>query len=373
MHRTPSALFIFALALAACDDPAPVGVDLVDEQSGAPYVLDLSAPDVTPGSFREVTGNATRALVGAVDDPVLGRLEAQMYVDFASISTLTQVFENNPVTDAAVMLVTTYVYGDSTADTPVRLRSMAQSWVGSGATSDTTLQVGDLLTESVENRRTFTMEVPLPQTWVARWDTTLRGTTFDDSFHGFEVTAPDASSILGIEILGTSLRAVAGGDTAYFPVARSITRYTHAPQPDDDGDAFTLQDGRKRTAAFRFTTEEVRETLLLNRGVIRVPADTSLSINAPPHFVRPAISQLQLDWITTGGVRLPIALANRTGGHFDFQSVQLHDSLRAFLQGGSTLEHLEVRVPDSRNGISVVRIPKHDPAPRALLTVTPIR
>lgn len=367
MHRL--LLAICLLAIAACDDPAPVGIDLVDEQSGTPYVLQVqsSAPEFT--SAIENTGNASRALFGTVDDPELGTTEARGYLDFVSPGVFTQAFENNPIDKADLLLLTDYVYGDSLTEVNVTLRSVDLEWSGSGANSDTTIFVGDIVTQSLQHPQSSILAIPLPDDWVARWDTTFKSESFGDLFHGFELTTDSRTAVLGVQVLGSSIRTITGTDTTFFSAGRSLTRLIDPVGPNSGSTGLVFQDGQAKAAAFT-PLLQAPSSLVLNRGLIRVQADTSLSVNTPRGFVRPPIAQLQLDWISRDGTRLPIGLANRGETHFQFESIQLHDSLSVLLRGKSALDHFELRVPDSDNGISVILLPT---APVLHLAVTPVQ
>ncbi|NNE69465.1 MAG: hypothetical protein HKN29_03770 [Rhodothermales bacterium] len=367
MHRIFLALLI--VALAACDDPSPVGIDLVDEQSGTPYVLEVPSSQPESSAVLEATGNAARALFGTVDDPLLGRTETRGYVDFVAPTVLTQNFENTPIEAASLLLLTDYVYGDSVSEITVSLRSVDLEWSGTGATSDTTIFVGDVVTESLQRPQSGVFEIPLPQDWVAQWDTTMRGTTFADAFHGFELSTTTSSAVIGTQVLGSSIRAIAAGDTSFFSAGRSLTRVIDPTGPSAVPAGYVLQDGQGLAAAFRPQLGQ-RPTAVLNRGIVRIPADTSLSVDTPHAFARPPIETLQLDWISLDGTRTAIAAAVRGSTHFEFESIQLHDSLSVFLQGGGGLDRLQVRVPDQENTLSVILLPT---PPVLHLAVTPVQ
>ncbi|MFT5515761.1 MAG: hypothetical protein ACI80V_001889 [Rhodothermales bacterium] len=377
MHRTFLALCL--LTLAACDEPAPVGVGLVDAQSGEPFVITTLSSGFSATQTEETTGNAPRVLFGILDDATFGTTEALGYVDFVSPGILTSAFEDNVVQSASLLLATNYVFGDSLSDIAIQLRSIESAWLGSGVTSDTTLHVGALVTGYSVNYSTRTLEIPLPDDWVARWDTTIRGTSFDDSFHGFEVSTTSRTGVFGFDILGSTIQAVAGGDTTLFFASRSLTRFVGNSTPPVDPDGFAIQDGGKRGMSFGLEPflEDTR-SLALNRGIVRIPADTSYSANLQANYVRPIVDWLVLDWVSSDGTRTPIALSQRVAGRFDFQSNQLHDSLATFVAGNSGLSSFELRVPDlvadgSVNSVSVIRIPHATATPSLLLTVTPIQ
>jgi hypothetical protein len=374
MHRILLACCL--LALAACDDPAPVGVNLVDEQSGTPFLIEVPAERVSLVPATNITGNAPRALFGNVDDPDLGTTESLAYLDFVATGVKTSVFENGVVTSASVLLSTDYAYGDSTADISVKLRAIDSSWLGAGVAADTVLSVGASIAEQVVNYRTRTLEIPLPQSWVAQWDTTLRGSSFDDSFFGFEISTDTRASILGIDVLTSAIRAVSAGDTTIFPASRSLTRFVRGDVPPAGPDALTFQDGRANAVEVAFDfSPHTQATLVLNRGVVRLPADTTLSLPPPGGLVRPVIQSLQLEWVGRDGARVAIALGLLNDNSYDFESQQLHDSLNVLLRGRSFFDRFEVRVPDAENTVSVIRLPVQpsEQAPRVLLAVTPVR
>jgi hypothetical protein len=367
MHRL--LLAICLVAVAACDDPAPVGIDLVDEQSGTPYVLQVQSSAPEYASAPEGTGNAARTLFGTVDDPELGTTEARGYLDFVSPGVFTQAFENNPIEKADLLLVSDYVYGDSLSEINVTLRSVDLEWSGSGVNSDTTIFVGDIVAQSLQHPQSTLLAIPLPDDWIARWDTTFKSQTFGDQFHGFELTTDSRSSVIGAQVLGSSIRVITAGDTTFFSAGRSLTRFIDPVGPSARPGGLVFQDGQQQAASF-VPQFGAPSTLVLNRGLVRVPADTSLSTNTPTGFVRPAIEQLQLDWISRDGTRLPIGLASRGESYFQFESIQLHDSLSVLLRGRSALDHFELRVPNSDNGISVILMPT---PPVLHLAVTPVQ
>lgn len=341
----------------------------MDEQSGTPYVLEIqsSAPEYVPAT--ENTGNTARTLFGSVDDAELGSTEARGYLDFVSPGVFTQAFENNSIEQADLLLLSDYVYGDSLTEVTVTLRSVDLEWSGSGAKSDTTIFVGDVVTQSVQHPQSTLLAIPLPDDWIARWDTTFKSQSFGDLFHGFELTTESRTAVLGALVLGSSIRFITAGDTTFFSAGRSLTRLIDPTGPVSGSAGLVFQDGQTQAAAF--TPQFGAPTsLVLNRGLVRVAADTSLSVNTPLGFSRPAIDQLQLDWISRDGTRLPIGLASRGDTHFQFESIQLHDSLSVLLRGKSALDHFELRVPDSNNGISVILLPT---APVLHLAVTPVQ
>lgn len=87
----PLVLLVCLLPMFGCDDPSNVGQGLLDAQAGETRIIPLSPGEVSAGDRSDLTGGnsasgAVRALVGVVDDPVIGTMRSTGFVDFVPSS-----------------------------------------------------------------------------------------------------------------------------------------------------------------------------------------------------------------------------------------------------------------------------------------------
>lgn len=117
------------LTFASCKkSPETIGNDLI---SGDNYIsiFHTDTVEVLCHSYLDsvVSGNASNALLGAINDPVFGLTEAGFYTQFRP-SVAGQTFGSNPVVDSLVLqvLISGY-YGDTTVLQTVRAYELTDS------------------------------------------------------------------------------------------------------------------------------------------------------------------------------------------------------------------------------------------------------
>lgn len=375
-------LLLFFL-LSACDNPTGVGSDLVGEQGGDPVEIPVVPIEMVAAAEADITGGSgtqQRILVGMTQDPDLGGIQATGHVDFVIQATgLSSNFTANPVTEVTLFLDRVYAYGDTSGTLGIQFHDLADEWTATAARADTTFATAASVTEHTFDVTTTTVEVPLPADWISRWDATLRSATFGEDFHGFRIAAVAGDVVVGFDQFGSFLRAVAGGDTAYFPAARthSFLEFQEPATPFDD--AVLLQDGRGIGTVLRFDFDDDRlDAIALSRVRLELPFDSTLSNEAPAGYVRPAanIAGLMLDAVSIDpDARYSLdATASVVDGRIRFESSDLISVVQLVLDGGSSLDHFEVRVNPVLISLDVIRFasPTNPTAvPRVVLTAVP--
>lgn len=310
LRRVLPLLLMAAATLTACDDPSNVGLGLVG--SGAGGNPTLQRAPATPFAFAgddEISGGAALVLAGEVDDPLLATIRAEGYVDFgepvAFGNGVVSQFRQNTLTGAYLELAYRYVYGDTTAPVAYELRSLTDEFVQAGATTDTTIAAGGVVTAFSYPLPDTLVRVPLPAAWVAANDTTLRGLAVATTFHGFKLNPTGGNAVLGYAPTGVRLYAIAGQDTVVFRGAKTITTTRRLGQPNIPDGYVLLQDGMGRQAPGDTTRgwSSYRVGLdfgglpfqksALSRLALELIADTLVLKNTPPGFVRPLLREVE--------------------------------------------------------------------------------
>lgn len=282
MKRT--ALLAALLTLAACDDPSNVGLGLVGGEGGVPVIERIDVPLVRTDRA-EPTGNANQALAGVTTDPALGTIAASAYLDFGSPQQLNSNnsvddFRSSTLRSVTLELPVTYRYGDTTSTVRYALRELESAFSAALAPSDTSFSAGAVITSFEAHPDSATIEVTLPDSWVARNDTVLSSTAFGAVFNGLLIEPESGDAILGFRQSGpdglplVALRAVAGDDTVRFVANAGVTtteRRTPPPVPDDQ---IVFQDGFEHTLDLTLVTDDLLERLeggAITRTVVEIP------------------------------------------------------------------------------------------------------
>lgn len=302
-----AACLLLLLHVAGCGDPSTVGAELIGEEGGDPVVVSLP-PGFEPDTVRDVTGNASRILAGAVDDPLLGRTEATGYVDF-SLSNRPDNFEDSTITEAALRLQPNYVYGDTTATIRLALYEMTEEWDAGGLPADTSLQPivsSQRVAEYTVAVSDTLVDLPLPQQWLDRRRDVLRDTSFASEFHGFQLRPVSDEAVLGIGTT-TALRVETGEATVSYGLARTATTLRRTSPPQLPEGTVLVQDGvGPALEADIAVPDSLRETPL-NQFELQLSTNLEALREAPPHFVRPALGGLRLFWAGGDGEPQPVA------------------------------------------------------------------
>ena len=402
--RTPVAVAaLAALALSACQDPAGVGLGLIDEEQSDPAVrvvlidaldtLGVSDPAIGIAAAANPRSQP-RVLTGAVVDPVFGDAASVAYVD-ALQPQAAQSLDPSEVAEVWLELPQSYTYGDAATPLPVELRQVQGPWDALASyPSDTTFAVGPALVTVEVDGGGDTYRFTLPPSWVRANAATLVGDSFGDDFEGFALQAaasfaPAPGAVYGFttfppEIgdppVGLRVRTT-DQDTLTYPLSEvfsSITTRAPAAPP------LTVLPLRRNSGAdLRFAADlSTLGAVPLARGVLRLPADTTLAQDGA--FVRPLAATGALFGVreVDGGdpVRTPLGTISRVGDDYvvvdsraltaSLQQVFLSPQTSAFTRFEVRPSVLEDFSPASLDVLPLLRpVAGMDRPPRFTLTV----
>ncbi len=404
---SPFAVLLVAgfFVFAACDDPASVGTDLISERV-SPQVDTLQLADFTPADRVPKTGNTSRVLMGIVDDPELGLIEATGYINFVRSEDELES-PNTPVDSVIVEFEPNYLYGDSTSAMTLFVHEItsAEEWSGSDAPADTSLEVGELVGEATYTASDSLVSVRLFDDWVAENEDllTLNPEEFNDAFRGFRLTAErnGVGAVLGADMNETRLRIHSAGltETTLTPSDRitALERRGGVTLPEgvvlfQDGIPSSPDVNAPNGAAIRvdFNTDELRSAVL-NGAELRVHINVEVLDSESPDFQRPRSDRLSLVAVDSNGdvvfadagtPLLDIRVFLMEDGELRFRDPDQNSELsfRRYLQQKklatlpSEVEGLELRIPDTDNTIDAVLLigPGSDPErePRIFVTLS---
>ena len=304
-----------ALALSACQDPAGVGLGLIDEEQSDPSVrvvaltdfetFAFDAPAIGIADAGSVTNTAPqpRVLVGQVTDAEFGDARAVAYVDFLRPQIPDDVAAGN-VREVWLEMVRSYTYGDTTATLPVSLSQIQGTWEASqDYARDTLLATGGVLSTTDVVQADSLVRFDLPASWVSQNAGALISSSFNDDFEGFALQAapgfaPAPGVVFGLSTFfgaGARLQLAYVGDQGEadtLSYALSEVFSSVASQPPAAAGA-TLPLRRGSGVALRFTADlGALSQIPLARGILRLPLDPSLAQVGT--FVRPLARQSAL-------------------------------------------------------------------------------
>ncbi len=387
MLRTGYFAVLFAfLFLAGCDNPTSVGLPLIGEEGGRPSIHEVAAESAATAELNGLTGNRSRFLSGRVDDPLLGSVAADGYVDLFTLDVQDGFREGN-ISEAVLELPLDYVYGDTLSDLTLQLFDMASEWDSEGVLADTTLSAGQAITitgdESGFHPTDSLLRITLPGGWIARHEAALQSEEFDESFHGFKVEVSGGNAVVGFRAAGVRLTAVAGADTATFstiPVSEITVQKTLTTLTREEDPAIVMDNSLPvqllvgPTVRFSLPLPDSLMQNSLNQASIVVYSDTAGS--PPANFARPAISELRLVGVTDSNEEIQLATALRNDdGLFVFESRGLHNVLQAqLLEDFDRFMFYKLEgspgEPPTINGLQIYNTAAEGQAPLLLLTLT---
>ena len=386
---------LFLLTCAACEDPSNVGLGLIGE-GGEPVLERVDATRLDTTARRDVTGNTQRLLAGTVADPLLGTITAEGFLDVLNVSgDNVASFRDTMLTSATLQLVPDYVYGDTTREVTLTLFEMPEEFNATSAFGDTTLTAGEAITTFSFRPTDSLVTVPLPETWIAENDTTLRSTSVASGFHGFKLASVpgSGSAVVGFDRSETVLEAIAGADTVFFGQSsgntvgfKSLTSLSREGEPTLLTDRTVLQDGVGPGVRLDFRDNLEDSDLLgeaLNRAEVVVYADLlTLQQNTPAGFVRPPIEPVELVGVDEDGnvPRLPdgspllsILAEIDEEGRLRFSSNVLRVLIQEVLLGrDNDIDHFELQAPPALTSISplfLFPVGSGDTTPQVQLTI----
>ncbi len=245
-------------------------------------------------------------LAGQASDPLLGDIEADAYLDFFDAGSFGQGnlarFRTGTVTGAYLELSRAYVYGDTLSDVGYSLSPITTEFSQVGAPSDTSFATGSPITTFTYTPSDSLVRIPLPAAWVAANDTTLRSALFSTSFHGFRISATSGNAVIGYRPASARLFATTAQDTVSFAGSKAVSATRRATPPNLPAGYILLQDGFPNSYRVDFDLDTVAvRGGALSRVVLELAYDSLLQQQAPPHFVRPMLSRVELAGIDSDG------------------------------------------------------------------------
>lgn len=372
------------LALAACEDPSGVGLTVLDPQENDPRVTVLPAEGVGLGLLPDETGAFVtsanfpqfNALAGFADDPLLGAVSADAFLDVIPPQSLPEGFRGRPIEQARLRLIRSYVYGDTLRPTTLDVRQVAEDWSSVGATADTSFAVlDDVITTFEVSASDSLLEVPLPDAWVAALDTTLRSANASNLFHGFRLSADDAAAVYGFNGR-SSLELISADDTVRFGASELFSHIEAEDPPAQLDGLAVVRDGAGAGLRFSFDVGALGAPVF-STAALRVSADTAAAQAALPYgFVRPLARELALfGFADEDGPPLLLGRAQLDAPTqtYSFRSSTITAILQDLVLGREPLTGFAVGVVPSASGLGVMplAVPPSDGAPRAVVVLIP--
>ncbi len=345
-------LALAALLFAACDDPSNVGLGLVGDEGSSPTIARTGLP-LTPLDRIERTGNADQSLAGTTADPILGTITAAAYLDFGAPRVLNanstvEGFRSTAVSGVTLDLPISYRYGDTLSTVRYALRSIDTPFNAVSAPSDTSFAAGEVITTFEASASASVVTVTLPDEWVARLDTTLRGDSFLDSFNGFYVEPLSGNAVLGFRQFSptsqslVALTARSAADTVRFVANAGATTISRSNAPPLAQGNVLVQDGFRHALTVDLSDSSLIRTYR-NVGLARIAVElpTLSVLESTGSYVRPsALPSLELVALTAtdadvvnGGVLLLQVRPELIDGTLRFSSPRLQQLLQRTLLG----------------------------------------
>ncbi|HMB91628.1 MAG TPA: hypothetical protein VKP65_12320, partial [Rhodothermales bacterium] len=288
--------------------------------------------------------------------------------------------DNPTITGVSLVLARNYVYGDTATTASINVFDLVEDWAETSAEADTSLPKGLLVTSADFLPSDTLITIPLPESWIATNDTTLRSENFESNFNGFALEAAGGNAIVGINESASSLRVFTSADTLNYNLTRTITGLERTGEPVAlPPNQVLVQDGLGQSVTFNFDFDDAGlEEAPINGAIVRLFADTTLVTDTPPNFVRPLLRDIQLVGVDEDGLFLTLGTATLTDdGSYRFREATSTLSFRDVLQqqffGNAIIERLELRFTTSLNTINPVVLynaTADERAPVALLTVS---
>lgn len=292
---------VLLFSFSACDDASTVGLGVGPDSlsGGDPVTLDIPpALDTTtspPQTGLELQpfspfGNRGpwRVLVGRVDDPIGGTIEANGYFDVQGRSDLPpEILNADPDSLSAELRFTpTYIHGDTASSVEFRVLNLSEEAKMDQARADTTFPVGSAIARRSIVPTDSLVTIDLPSSWLTSErlgvlrDTSDGGSAFNENFHGFKLVAAEESAVVGFSVGNATLRLIHTPDstTADFPGLKAFTHVERRNVPDFPNHQ-VLQGGvgvgLTMNWDFNAPPLDTLNRAPLNRAEIFVPIDTS--------------------------------------------------------------------------------------------------
>ncbi|MAQ94635.1 MAG: hypothetical protein CMM84_14040 [Rhodothermaceae bacterium] len=384
------AAFAACTVLSACQDPAGVGLGLIDEEQLDPSVrtVALSGLGTTPDTTIAI-GIAdgtntdllqTRVLVGSVVDPTYGDARARAYVDVIQAANLPSDATAEDVTAAWLVLTQNYVYGDTTTTLPLELRPITETWFAdTDYARNRTLSTGDVLATTEVSVADSLRQFDLPASWVAANAATLVGDGFLDAFEGFAIDipadyVPAPGAVYGFSTFastGSGLRVVVGEDTLVYPLSEVFSSVTSGTASTPPSTALPVRNNSGLAVGFEVDFSTIGASALA-RARLRLPLDESFAAEGP--FVRPIPARSVLYGINDDG-RVALAEVLYVDGELSVTNTSILTPLvqRILLDPSTGFDRYEVLPSSGTTSLDIlpIRLPSVGTTdlPRFTLTV----
>lgn len=371
----PVILFLF---IAACgDEPSEVGIGLVDAQTGRTTTEVLPVASVQSDGPADITGGtlaggASGFLLGRVNDPEVGVIARDAFVDFAPPSTPGQNV-GQVVQSVELRFPVSYALGDTLSTLSLQIHAMTDEWPAAGRRADTTLTTGALVVEVDVPVTSDTLRISMPAEWVSANAQRLLSTDMQTLFNGFRLHTTAGNAVIGSSLFGSRLQVLLGsGERIDFPLSRFLTVVDRSvpgatdPLPDN-----VLLDTGLSSLSLQFP---IPDTVSVHRAELRVDMSLPPQTDASS-FARPTFSSLALRAVTEDGsssltVETVVVDIN---GRAIFRSSLITDIIQQASLGASNFDRFEFYIPVSSTSVGHHRLRRDaDGTPRLLLTYTPV-
>jgi hypothetical protein len=355
--------------LCGCNVVNDTGASL---QSGSerlsPQVQVLPLESMRSVSARPLTGQASALLVGQVDHPLIGALQAEAYVIPEYPSVVLPNLADYEV-QAELHLIRQAVYGDTTAPLRLRVRLITQSWTDARFPADTTLPTGEVLGLSEPFRaRDSLVRIPLGRSWTDLFRSAVGSEAdFSSRIHGFVLEPVEGRAAVGFDGARSYVRIWYRREGVRDSVslalksrANAVRRLTTAPS------AVVVQGGVGNRALVSFALQLPAQAAV-HRAVLWLYAQPAVP---DPGSVWEPVEQLSLYTSTETGEpdRLLATGRYRTSeGGYAFSSPVFSNYVQELVLGKTPSRPLIVMAASEKNTLSwvVLRNPgSSEPKPR---------
>ena len=351
------------LVFAACTDSvSDVGVQLLGTEFG-PGARSVEISELETSGLQDYTGGLPRVLVGRVDDPLAGIIDATAYVGFSGGFTAG---DTSSIVNAELVLSRSYLYGDTSDVVTLDIFDLAENWDPTGLQADTVLMSGDWVTTVTFAAADTQVTATLPVSWIDANSSIVKSADVDSLFHGFKLVASQGNAVVGYRISNSGLRFTTTTGTNFFDLSQTFTGIQRTNDPMLPDNTIMFQDGAGPVIKLNFELSEF-DDMPINGVVVTVPVDTVEGAMAPPGFLRPQIRELQLVAVPedTSQPATFLAQATLNSGVYRFLSVDLTTYLQRVLVGTESFAYLEIRAPVPDNSLDVALL--HNNAASAMV------
>jgi hypothetical protein len=327
---------VVLLSVSACSDLTGVGSEVGDPLDGGdPTSFELVADSLETNRISSETGfgipaavptsgrnsrRTWRFLVGGVDDPLVGRIEADGYVDLDSTDAVSATMQNAgaDTLEAELRFTTSYLHGDSTSALQVQLFDLVREEDMGRAPADTSFDTeAQAITTSSVSPTDSLVTLSLPSSWIAEHKDVLLNPSanLEEEFHGLKIAGTTSSeAVVGFNY-GTAtlrIRTASRSDSVDYQLEQAFTHIERSGRPSvslEEGSEVLL-DGVGIGLSMTWKGNQVLDSLRtsstpLNRAEITIPVDTvqtqaSLQ-DRPDSFVRPLPSGYRIRAIRASG------------------------------------------------------------------------